>query len=145
VLLSPRYHSKSSASDRRRQPRTLLHKEILVLDAVTTSVKEVLVGDDLSAEGMRVEPHPSISLGDRLHLAFFDDAGAEPLRVDAEATRDDGNLGWLLRFVDLDKEAVRRIQRLMRKLPAIESFGSSAEEAPEGLHLARIEPKSVLG
>jgi hypothetical protein len=33
----------------------------------------------------------------------------------------------------------------MRKLPAIESFGSSAEEGPEGVELARIEPKSVLG
>ena len=145
MLLSPRYHSKSSASDRRRHPRTLLHKEILVLDAVTTSVREVLVGDDLSAEGVRVEPHPSISLGDQLHLAFFDDAGAEPLQVDAEAARDDGNLGWLLRFVNLDKEAVARIQRLMRKLPAIEQFGTSAEEDPEGVQLARIEPKAVLG
>ena len=145
MLLSPRYHAKSSASDRRRQPLTLLNKEILVLDAPTTSVKDVLVGDDLSAQGMRVEPHPGITLGDRLHLAFFDECGPEPLRVEAEAARDDGNLGWLLRFVDLEKEAARRIHRLMRKLPAIESFGSSADEAPEGTHLARIEPKSVLG
>lgn len=145
MLISPRYHAKSSASDRRRQPRTLLHKEILVLDALTTSVKEVLVGDDLSAEGMRVEPHPSINLGDRLHLAFFDEAGPDPLRLEAEAERDDGDLGWLLRFVDLDKETNRRIQRLMRKLPAIETFGSSDDEAPEGTQLARIEPKSVLG
>ncbi len=145
MLLSPRYHAKSNASDRRRQPRTLLQQEILVLDAPTTNVRDVLVGDDLSAEGLRVEPHPSIGLGDRLHLAFFDEGGPEPLRIEAEAARDDGNLGWLLRFVDLDKEATRRIQRLMRKLPAIESFGSSAQETPEGLHLARIEPKSVLG
>ena len=116
-----------------------------MLDAPTTSVRDVLVGDDLSAQGLRVEPHPSIALGDRLHLAFFDECGPEPLMLKAEAARDDGDLGWLLRFVDLDKEATLRIQRLMRKLPAIESFGSSAEEAPEGLHLARIEPKSVLG
>ncbi len=145
MLLSPRYHAKSSASDRRRQPRTLLHQEILVLDARTTSVRDVLVGNDLSTEGMRVEPHPSISLGDRLHLAFFDDGGPDPLMIEAEAARDDGNLGWLLRFVNLDKETSRRIQRLMRKLPAVESFGSSAEEVPEGLEVARIEPKSVLG
>lgn len=116
-----------------------------MLDALTSSVKDVLVGDDLSAEGLRVEPHPSVTLGDRLHLAFLDESGPDPLRVEAEAARDDGNLGWLLRFVDLDKEASRRIHRLMRKLPAIESFGSSADEASEGLHLARIEPKSVLG
>ena len=37
--------------------------------------------------------------------------------------------GWLLRFVDLDKETTLRIQRLMRKLPAIETFGSSDDEA----------------
>ena len=116
-----------------------------MLDAPTTSVKDVLVGEDLSAEGLRVEPHPSITLGDRLHLAFFDECGPDPLRVEAEAARDDGNLGWLLRFVDLDKEVARRIHRLMRKLRATESFGSSADEAPEGTHLARIDPKSVLG
>lgn len=145
MLLSPRYHPKSSASDRRRQPRTLLHQEILVLDALTTSVKDVLVGNDLSAEGMRVEPHPGINLGDRLQLAFFDECGPEPLRIEAEAVRDDGDLGWLLRFVDLDKQTSARIQRLMRKLPAIESFGSSADEAPEGIEIARIEPKSALG
>jgi hypothetical protein len=145
VPFSPRYHPKSSAADRRRQPRTLLDKEILVLDAPTTGVKDVLVGDDLSAEGMRVEPHPNIALGDRLQLAFLDECGPDPLRVEVEAARDDGNLGWMLRFVGLDKEASRRIQRLMRKLPAIESFGSGADEAREGLHLAQIEPKSVLG
>ena len=116
-----------------------------MLDAPTTSVTDVLVGEDLSAEGLRVEPHPSITLGDRLHLAFFDECGPDPLRVEAEAARDDGNLGWLLRFVDLDKEVTRRIHRLMRKLPATESFGSSADEAPEGLHLAPIDAKSVLG
>jgi hypothetical protein len=33
----------------------------------------------------------------------------------------------------------------MRKLPAIETFGSSDDEASEGIQLARIEPKSVLG
>jgi hypothetical protein len=145
VLLSPTHHPKSGAPDRRRHPRTVLDKEILVLDAPTASVKHVLVGDDLSAQGMRVEPHPSIAMGDRLHLAFFDECDPEPLRVVAEAARDDGNLGWMLRFVDLDKEASLRIQRLMRRLPLMESFGSSADDASERLHLARIEPKSVLG
>ena len=84
-------------------------------------------------------------MGDQLQLAFFDECDAEPLRVVAEAARDDGNLGWMLRFVNLEKAVSRRIQRLMRRLPAIESFGSSADDAPEGVHLARIEPKSVLG
>ncbi|HEY5656715.1 MAG TPA: PilZ domain-containing protein [Myxococcota bacterium] len=143
--LSPSYHPKAGAADRRRQPRTVFEKEILILDPQTLSVRDVLVGDDLSAQGMRVEPHPSLALGECLQLAFFDECGSEPVRVTAEAARDDGKLGWLLRFVDLDKGVSRQIHRLMRRLPAIESFGSSADDVPEGVQFARIEPKSVLG
>lgn len=143
-LSSPTYHPSSDAKDRRRSPRTALDAELLILDALTGKVRHVLVGEDLSPHGIRVEPHPGIVLGDRMQLAFLEEGDPEPVRLQVEAARDDGDLGWLLRFVDLSQEMEVRIQRLLRTLPAVESFGSPPEDPPEGVAFARIQPKSVL-
>jgi hypothetical protein len=143
-LSSPTYNPKPDAKERRRAPRTALNTELLVLDAISGKVRDVLIGDDLSPHGIRVEPHPRLALGDRLQLAFLEEGDPEPLKLLVEATRDDGELGWLLRFVRLSQEMEVRIQRLLRTLPAVESFGSPPEDSPEGIALARIQPKSVL-
>jgi hypothetical protein len=143
-LSSPTYHPKSDTKDRRRSPRTALDAELLVLDALSGKVKHVLVGEDLSPHGIRVEPHPGIALGDRMQLAFLEEGHPEPVKLQVEAARDDGDLGWLLRFVELNREMEVRIQRLLRTLPAVQSFGSPPEDSPKGVALARIQPKSVL-
>jgi hypothetical protein len=144
VNLSPSYHPGSGGDDRRRLPRIALLQEVLVLDGLTDRVADVLVGSDLSSQAIRVEPHPSLALGDRLRLAFLEDGYPDPVKLSVEAVRDDGSLGWLLRFVELTSESELRIQRIMRRLPALESFGSPPEEESNGISFARIQPKAVL-
>ncbi|MDH3519096.1 MAG: PilZ domain-containing protein [Myxococcales bacterium] len=141
--LSHHYMPGTQARDRRRHPRTRFDTEILVLDPHTARVQYVLVGADLSERGIRVEPHPGIQLGDQLEVAFFEAGEADPVRLCVEAVRDDGNLGWLLLFLEPDRPTQRRVQRLMRKLPAAASFGCPPDETPEGIAFGRIQTKPV--
>jgi PilZ domain len=145
VDLTLSHRSKSEAKERRRQPRTCFDAEILVLDGRSGRVLQVLVASDLSVEGIRVEPHPNLALGAELDLAFLAVGEPEPIHLRAEAARDDGNLGWLLCFIEPDRSTQMRIHRLMRKLPAAETYGSPPEDTVQGISFARIQPKAVLG
>lgn len=89
----------------------------------------VLVGRDLSQGGMRIEPLPSLELGDRLHLAIYAEAGEPPFLVWATVTRDDGAAGMALAFDPLGADVEQRLESLVASLPAVESLGDSETEA----------------
>ena len=82
----------------------------------------VLVGRDLSVGGMRVEPHPDISLGDRLHLAIYGDAADDPIAIWATVSRDDGDTGLLMMFDAVHPDVATELEALVANLPAIESL-----------------------
>jgi hypothetical protein len=105
--------------ERRRQPRVELDREVLDLDPETRVPRYVLVGRDLSAGGLRVEPHPELRLDEILSLALFDAHGA-PLELSARVARDDGERGWVLEFEELGREASTRLAELIESLPRIE-------------------------
>lgn len=138
------YTPRADSKERRRQPRTALTEQILVFESESGRVKDVLVAADLSPLGIRVEPHPSVSMGDVMQIAFSHPEIRNPVTVIAEAVRNDGDLGWLLFFVDVDHASDASIQRLLRILPAAHSYGSPPPENPEGVAFARVQTKSVL-
>jgi hypothetical protein len=83
----------------------------------------VLVGRDLSMQGMRVERFTGLEVGDRLHVALYGDADeTEPLLVWATVSRDDGEEGMALVFDEVGRGVARKLEALVCSLPAVESL-----------------------
>ena len=68
---------------------------------------------------MRVEPEPSLSLGDRIELAIHVRAREQPLVVAARVARDDGEDGLALTFDDLSPQAHAYLERMVKFLPIL--------------------------
>jgi len=107
--------------ERRRGRRASHRREVLALDTGLQRVRHALLGVDLSASGLRVEPHPELALGDRVQLGIYDAACAGAGMVEAEVVRDDGAHGLLLRFQPLGAAAASDIARIVAQAPQIES------------------------
>jgi hypothetical protein len=106
----------------RRQGRRRLHRhEVVALDAALERVRYALLGVDLAAGGIRVEPHPEIALGDRLRIAIYEAASGAPILVDAVAIRDDGARGVVLRFRDVSAGVARELARVIEGSPQLET------------------------
>jgi hypothetical protein len=71
----------------------------------------VLVGRDLSAGGMLVEPHPGLHCGDRVALAFWG-SPEQRLVVEAEVVREDPE-GLALHFLNAGPELATRLEAVM--------------------------------
>jgi c-di-GMP-binding flagellar brake protein YcgR/Tfp pilus assembly protein PilZ len=113
-------------SDRRRSPRVPHRREVIALEPELSRVRHTLLGIDLSLGGIRVEPHPELALGDRVRIAIYDSASNASLVVDAEAVRDQGAQGVVLRFENVPDDARRQIERILAAPPQIESAGAAA-------------------
>ena len=96
--------------------------------ALGDEVTRILIGRDLSIGGMRVDPHPALSVGDALQIALYARAGEQPLVVSAEICRDDKDKGLALQFRDLSTAAEEYLRRMVASLPYLEA----REEGEEG-------------
>jgi hypothetical protein len=112
-----------SAGDapKRKNPRVSYGGEVI---AMAEAVSRVLVGRDLSCEGMRVDPHPKLSLGDHVRLAIYSAGDDEPFIIGASVIRDDGEAGLALHFEEMNNESEDRLKDLLESLPLIETIGS---------------------
>jgi hypothetical protein len=114
--------------ERRRKPRTSYAANVT---ALTGEASHVILGRDLSPEGMRVEPLPDLRVGAAIRLALYGAPREEPLLVRAVVTRDDGERGTVLRFQESDPALRARIEHLVAAATAIESLGDpSSGERP---------------
>jgi hypothetical protein len=118
---------------RRQIPRRSFVRKVPAFEAKGL---RVLMGRDLSAEGMRIEPAEGLAAGDRLELALYGAEREEPMMLDATVVRDDGASGLALRFDDLDDARRQRVQEALTRLPAI--------EASEGGHSHATHPSRVI-
>ncbi len=109
--------SETRADDRRQRPRAAFRKRVIALRA---EADRVLMGCDLSVGGMRVEPHPSLDVGDRLRLAIYAEAGAPPWIVGATVVRNDSGSGLGLRFDELRRDLSERLEAFVASLPPVE-------------------------
>jgi hypothetical protein len=115
----------------RRAPRRVFRGEIVALAPDVDRVVRTLVGRDLSRDGLRVEAHPLIAMGDRIRVGLYDAydaATGEPLIVNAVVARDDGLLGLWLRFEDTDAATLEQIELHMKTLTPIESLNTNDGE-----------------
>jgi len=119
----------ADAAERRRKPRVELRREVLALACHSSDVLHTLVGRDLSMDGVRVEAHPSLVLGERMRLVLFDNPGGDPITLHGEVARDDGPRGWWLRFAALDNQARSRVAQAIQSLASIESLESPEPQA----------------
>jgi hypothetical protein len=126
LALAPRTRAPSAPEpdggggiERRRHRRARYRRSVMAIDPARP---RVLVGHDLSSGGMRVDPDPELTPGQRLRLAIYAAAREEPLIVLARVTRSDAKDGAALQFEGLDAEAVRRVERLVALLPSVESL-----------------------
>ena len=77
----------------------------------------------------RVEPHPVLAVGDSLRLALYDADYGEPLVVEAQVARDDGERGLWLGFTNAPSTTRMRIERRLKSLAPIESLSSPNGES----------------
>jgi hypothetical protein len=104
--------------------------------ALGDEVARVLLGRDLSVGGMRVDPHPGLSVGDALRIALYARTGDPPLVVSAKVGRDDGDEGLALQFRDLSRAAEDYIGRMVESLPYIEA--READDEGESVVVSEI-------
>jgi hypothetical protein len=122
--------------DRRQNPRAAFGREVARLDVEAESV---LLGRDLSVGGMRVEYNPNLRIGDLLQLAIYASPREEPVVVKARVLRDAGD-GLGLGFENVDADLAARLERIVARLPAIESL-----QAGEGAGLGNVVSRVLSG
>jgi hypothetical protein len=122
------------AGERRRQRRASFSGRVLTLQ---DQARDVLLGRDISPDGMRVEAHPELRPGQRLQLEICAAPGQPPIALRARVARNDGAAGVALRFEALSADAARRIEELVARLPAVEPL-QDGECAALGSVVSRV-------
>jgi hypothetical protein len=97
--------------------------EPLLVDSCVDSLDEeaarVVMGRDLSRNGMRVDPNPLLAVGMNLRLAVHAETREAPMILHAVVDRDDGDLGLELRFRDLSPELSSYLDYVIHALPLV--------------------------
>jgi len=123
---SPPMEPEESLANRRQIRRASFAAKV---PAFGSRALRVLVGRDLSIEGMRVEASPDLAVGDRLHLAIYGRPDEEPFLVWATVDRDDGERGMAIAFDELHPLVAAKLEQLVGSLPAVESLHDDESEA----------------
>jgi hypothetical protein len=114
------HEARGVRGDRRSYSRRVI--------ALGDEVTRVLIGRDLSVGGMRVDPHPALSVGDTLQIALYARTGGQPLVVSGEICRDDKDKGLALQFRDLSTAAEQYLGRMIESLPYLEAREAGEED-----------------
>ena len=117
---------------RRRNRRVEYTREVT---ALLGPGEHVILARDLSIEGMRAEPLPELALGTRIELALYGPSGHEPILVQAEVSRDDGEGGTVFHFDPMPRGECKRLERIIASAPEIRSL--SGREQDEAVIVAR--------
>jgi len=125
--------TSGAIGDRRSSQRHSYDRRVVALGSEST---RVLLGRDISTRSMRVESAPDLVVGDKLRLAIHSGADDEPLVVEAEVCRDDGDSGLVLAF-DPDEALEGRIGQMLLDLPLL-GRNKSGDDDAGGLVVSEI-------
>ena len=128
---------EAERENRRQHRRGSYPRRVLLLQ---DQASRVVMGRDLSVNGMRIDPHPELSLGSSLRLAVYANAREEPLLLTATVVRADAEGAVALRFEGIEARVARRLEALVSSLPAVESLHDSEAESL-GAVVAEILPR----
>ena len=109
-------------SDRRRAPRSSYTRAVPTLNPHSEAAAGVVLGYDLSLEGMRVARDPGLRVGTEVAVAVHGAPRTEPMLLTAVVVRDAGEQGMGLRFTDLRAAQRAYLADLLADLPAVESL-----------------------
>jgi hypothetical protein len=119
--------AEEAPSDRRRARRGSYALEVT---ARLGPGEAVVMGRDLSVEGIRVKPHASLRPGESVHLALYGGADGSPSIVPATVLRDDGERGVALRFGRLHAEQLRWLEEIVGSLSPVEALSGEGGAGP---------------
>ncbi|MCG8589401.1 MAG: PilZ domain-containing protein [Proteobacteria bacterium] len=125
---------EADAPERRQDARRPYRHSIQAYDQGTT---RVLIGRDLSAGGMRIEPTEELGLGDRMVIAIYAPDREEPLKVRARVARDDAAHGLALQFDEVPRVVANELEKLVACLPDVEPL-QAGERAALGSILSEV-------
>jgi hypothetical protein len=106
-----------ASGERRAETRRLFNRQIL---GGNEGIARILIGRDLSKQGLRVEREAAFSVGDELKLALYGGVGSSPVMLKAVVERDDGELGWYLHFEALTPAVAKDIEKLLDSLVPVD-------------------------
>jgi c-di-GMP-binding flagellar brake protein YcgR len=137
---------------RRHYPRAPFQQEVAALDRRAERVLEVFCASQISAGGLRVEPHPMLGVEDRLRLAIRCADAKAPLVVEAEVVGDYGAHGFGMRFIDMEPGVEKQLEQMVAaagiagvgRPGAPESGAMLVAEILETSRLDEITPSSRL-
>jgi hypothetical protein len=112
----------NAGEDMRRNPRVEYARAVPTLSSVGSSGADVVLGSDLSLQGIRLAPHEGLGVGSHLTLALHGGSRDAPLLLEADVVRDDRDRGLGLRFVLLSPADKDALANLIAELKPIESL-----------------------
>jgi hypothetical protein len=119
-LNAPEPQAQQTDVERRSGERWEYRSPVRAVTSVTNVSPHVILGHDLSLEGIRLSHHPSLELGARVALALRGGSGAEPIVLEARVVRHAGREGVGLEFLELGDEQQSRLMQLISELKPIE-------------------------
>jgi len=115
--------------ERRRSPRRAYRRRVAALTARDAQAPQVVLGHDLSTDGIRIARQPGLVVGQRVALGLYGTSGGAPLVVEAEIVCDHGARGLGLAFRDVTAEQRRGLEQLVETLVPLESLSGDADTA----------------
>jgi len=117
----PDWEEIARQGERRRHPRRPYMQPVETAAAQDAAESYSAMGVELSIEGMRVVGLPDIDVGSRVRVALHSNVGAEPIALEAEVLRDDGE-SVALQFCSVTPELRAQIEALMGETPAVDAL-----------------------
>jgi hypothetical protein len=111
--------------DRRCEPRIVYEQRVMAHDR---EASRILIGRDLAVGGLRVDPHPELTIGKTMRVSIHIGSGDPPISLRARVLRDDGARGVALRFVDMSMSSEEQLRKFVQGTPRIEETCDEGEE-----------------
>jgi hypothetical protein len=135
----PAAASGAAAPSTRNNRRIRYDKEVT---ALLESGEDIVLGRDLSVEGMCAEPRPDLPVGLTLELAIYGpQSGAEPVLVRARVDRNDPRHGTVFRFTEIVGEDRARLEAMIKAGAEILSLAPGHGEG-EAIVVSAVQPAS---
>ena len=128
---------RKPSRERRKTERRAYRRRVAALTRSDAEVPHVVLGHDLSADGIRIARQSGISVGQRIALGLYGTGGGAPLVIEAKVVRDHGARGFGLVFQDVSAAQRRELEELVATLTPIESLGGDSDTA-RGLVVSQV-------